>query len=142
MPGYSGLDRETVGLELVRKVLGSDENQIVDLRNQRGVGADAVDEMKRFYELKVFAGSEPDEVTLTSSEVQRASSTSDFFLAIVSNVEESVEARPTVRIINDPLSRLRPIDKGSISLAGLREATSVLYEFVRNDDPHPTDDGG
>ena len=142
VPGYSGLDRETVGLELVRKVLGSDENQIADLRNQRGVGADAVDEMKRFYELKVFAGSEPDEVTLTSSEVQRASSISDFFLAIVSNVEESAEARPTVRIINDPLSRLRPIDKGSISLAGLREATSVLYEFVRNDDPHPTNDGG
>ena len=42
--GYSDLDRETVGLELARMVLSSDREDIVDLRTQCGVGADAMDQ--------------------------------------------------------------------------------------------------
>ena len=42
--------------------------------------------MKRYYELKVSAGPEPDVVTLTDSEVQRALTTPDFFLVVVANV--------------------------------------------------------
>ena len=59
-PTWTGRRRE-----LLRRVLGSDLDQIVDLRTQRGVGADAIDELKNYYELKVSAGSEPDQVTLT-----------------------------------------------------------------------------
>ena len=76
--GYSDQERETVGFELARRVLSSDHENIVDLRAQRGVGADAMDEFERFYELKVSAGGEPNEVTLTSAEWQRARSSPRF----------------------------------------------------------------
>lgn len=99
---YSDVDKENVGMELLRMLLGSEQDEIVDLRNQRNVGADAVDELRKFYELKVSARSEPDQVTLTNSEVQRALSTPDFFLVVVSNIEEGGDARPTVRVVLDP----------------------------------------
>jgi hypothetical protein len=35
-----------------------------DLRAQHGVGADAVDALERFFELKVYAGAEPDRIML------------------------------------------------------------------------------
>ena len=105
--GYSDLDKETVGKELLESLLSSDDEEIADLRDQRGVGADAVDELRRFYELKVSAGSEPDSVRLTNSEVKRALSTPDFFLVVVSRIE-GVDARPTLRVIVDPLKQLHP----------------------------------
>ncbi len=141
MRGYSDVDREDVGLELLRRVLGSDLDQIVDLRTQRGVGADAVDQLENYYELKVSAGSEPDQVTLTNSEVQRALTTPDFFLVVVSNIEEGGEARPTIRLVVDPVNQLRPTDRGTITLSGLREATSLVYEFASIDDQPPTGEG-
>ena len=62
---YSDPDRENVGLDLARMVLSSDREDIVDLRTQCGVGADAMDKLERFYELKVSGGGEPNYVTLT-----------------------------------------------------------------------------
>ncbi|MDE2718475.1 MAG: hypothetical protein OXI33_15900 [Chloroflexota bacterium] len=118
-----------MGKELLEKLLSSDHEEIVDLRNQRGVGADAMDELRRFYELKVSAGSEPDSVRLTNSEVKRALSTPDFFLVVVSGIE-GVDARPTVRVIVEPLKQLRPTDSGAITLSGVRAATSLTYEFA------------
>ena len=76
-------------MELLKRVLGSDLGGIDDIRSQGGVGADAVDELRRFYELKVSAGPEPDQITLTNAEVQRALTTEDFFLVVVSGVEHS-----------------------------------------------------
>ena len=140
-PAYSAVDRENVGFELLQMVLGSDSDQIVDLRNQRGVGADAVDELKNYYELKVSARSEPDQVTLTNSEVQKALTTPDFFLVVVSNIEEGVDARPTVRVVVDPLNQLRPTDSGAVTLSGVGEAKSLVYEFTPIDDSQPTADG-
>ena len=126
---YSDLDKEVVGLELLQRVLNSDDQGIVDLRAQRGVGADAVDELGRFYELKVSAGAEPDQVTLTDAEVKRALTTPDFFLVIVSGIE-GVDARPTVRVVVAPLKQLTPTDSGSIILSGVRSATSLAYHFA------------
>jgi hypothetical protein len=122
------LSKETVGLELIRHVLARYNDQIVDLGAQRNVGADAVEDLERFYELKVFAGAEPDRITLTDSEVQRALSTPDFFLVVVSGVE-GVGAKPTVRVILDPIRQLQVADTGSVTLAGVRNARSVIYEF-------------
>ena len=136
LAGYSGLDREDVGLGFVKKVLGSDGKDIVDLRAQRGVGADAVDDMKNFYELKVSAGTEPDQVTLTNAEVQRALTTPNFFLVIVSDVE-GTNARPTVRVIVDPLKQLQTTDRGSITLSGVRSAKSLIYNFAPVNDSVP-----
>ena len=133
---YSDLDRENVGFDLVRRLLSSDREELVDLRTQRGVGADAIDKMQRFYELKVSAGAEPDQVTLTNAEVKRALSTPDFFLVVVSGVE-GVDARPTVRVFVDPLKQLQPTDSGAITLSGVRNAESLVYEFAPTDDPDP-----
>ena len=134
---YSDLDKESVGLELLKMLLSSDHDDIVDLRTQRYVGADAVDQLKNFYELKVTAGSEPNEVALTDSEVQRARSTLDFFLVVVSNLEGD-DARPTVRIVVDPLEQLQQTIRGTLTLSGFSEATTLLYEFAPIDDQQPT----
>jgi hypothetical protein len=131
-PGYTPVSRETIGLDLVRRVLGSDADQISDLRAQHGVGADAVDELDQFYELKVSAGPEPDRVTLTDSEVQRALTEPGFFLVVVSEVEGS-RACPKVRVTADPLKQLHPTDSGSVTLTGVQKARSLLFEFEQQD---------
>ena len=111
-------------------VLGSD---IVDVRAKRRVGADAVDEQKRSFELKVSARSEPDVVTLTASEVMRAATDPDFVLVVVSGIE-GADARPTVRLFLDPLKQLRPgTDEGRINLSGVRGSQSLVYEFEPGD---------
>ena len=127
--GYSDLDKETVGNELLKMLLDTDAEGIVDLRSQRGVGADAIDELGNYYELKVFAGSEPNEVTLTASEAQRALTEPKFFLVVVSNIE-GADARPNIRVVNDPLNNMQPTERATITLSGVRNATSLVYEFA------------
>ncbi|MCY3802050.1 MAG: hypothetical protein OXG46_10770 [Chloroflexi bacterium] len=127
--GYSNKDKEDVGMELVQRLLSSDHQEIVDLRNQRNVGADAIDSMKRFYELKVFAGPEPDQVSLTNSEWQRAKSDHQFFLIVVSAIE-GIEARPKVRVFVDPLNQLQRTYSGPIKLSGVRSTESLVYDFA------------
>ena len=131
--GYSDLDRETVGKVLAQMVLGSDDDDIVDLRAQRGVGADLMDGAGKYYELKVSAGPEPDKVTLTDAEVQRALSTPDFFLIVVSDVEEG-GAMPKLRVLVNPLEQLKVADSGSITLSGVRSAGSLVYDFAHYDE--------
>ena len=125
---------------LVNMLLSSDHQEIADIRNQRNVGADAVDSLKRFYELKVIAGSEPDQVTLTNSEVQRAMGDNQFFLIVVSGVE-GIDARPKVRVFVDPLNQLQRTYNGSITLSGVRTTDSLVYEFAPvGGDEGPSDD--
>ena len=131
--GYSDIDRENVGFELFVRAVGTDQNKITDLRSQRGVGADAVDEEGRFYELKVYANSEPDEVTLTASEVRRAHATPDFFLVVISNVEEGADGPAIVRIVANPLEELHPTDRGTITLSGLHKLDMLVHKFVQTD---------
>ena len=129
---YTDLQKENVGLDLLRKLLSSDVEEIADLRAQHGVGADAVDKLGHLYELKVSAGAEPDYVTMTAAEVQRARTTPGFFLVVISGIE-GVDAQPRVRVIVDPLSQLQPTASGSITLSGVRNATSLTYDFAHSD---------
>ena len=131
-PNYTGEERERVGLQLLEWVLG---RKLIDVRARRGVGADAIDEEGRYYELKVYAGSEPDSVSLTASEVMRAATdASNYILAVVSRVGGS-DARPTVRLVFDPLKELEPgTEDGKISLGGVRRSNSVVYPFDRDND--------
>ena len=131
-PNYTGDERERVGLQLLEWVLG---RKLIDVRAQRGVGADAIDEEGRYYELKVYAGSEPDAVSLTASEVMRAATdASNYILAVVSRVG-GTDARPTVRLVFDPLKELEPgTEEGKINLAGVRRSSSVVYPFERDND--------
>jgi len=130
---YTDLDREDLGLELARRVLRSDDEDLADLRGQRGVGADAIDELRRFYELKVYGGPEPDRINLEPSQFKRAATTLDFFLVVVSNVEEGY-GNPTVRIITDPLNQLAMSETRAISLSGVRSARSLIYRLARKED--------
>ena len=124
LPGYSQEDKEDVGMELARMILSSDDNEIVDIRNQRGVGADA----------------EPDHVTLTASEVKRALNNPEFFLVVVSGVE-GTEARPKVRVFVDPLNQLRQDFSGKITLSGIRSTKSLVYDFESSEDSGSTPSG-
>ncbi|BEP13297.1 hypothetical protein acdb102_16080 [Acidothermaceae bacterium B102] len=127
---YTEHEKETLGLHLLRWVLGSDDERMVDLRSQRGVGADAVDELEQFYEFKVSGEGEPDEVRIEDSQVQRALSTPDkFFLVVVSGLE-GPEASPTVRIITDPFRQLDTSRRSQLYMSGIRNSTSLVYRFT------------
>ena len=73
-PTFTPLDKESVGMALVRTVLAGDEEEIADLRAQHGVGADAIDKLDRFFELKVHLGDEPDVIRLEESSIPAARS--------------------------------------------------------------------
>ena len=134
--GYSDLDKEGVGIELLKEIIRGEGREIVDLRAQPGVGADATDNRGRLYELKVHAGAEPDEVGLTDSEFHLAHSTSDFYLVVISGVE-GVAARPIVRVFDDPLRQLQLTVRGHVMLSGVHSAQGWVYNFVPVDDPLP-----
>lgn len=125
---YTAEERESVGLELVRQVLGGNASQIVDIRHQRNVGADAIDDLKNFFELKVYAGPVPETISLTNSEFRRAQETEQFFLVVVGNVEQSDKA-PEILIIVDPLNHLTVLPQGSVNLGGIRDAKALRYTF-------------
>jgi hypothetical protein len=110
-------------------VLASDADDMRDLRAQHGVGADAVDALERFFELKVYAGAEPDRITLEDAQIRRAISTPNFFLVVVSGVEGE-SAAPKVRVIVDPLRQLKMTETSSVSFTGVRTSQSLLYELV------------
>jgi hypothetical protein len=116
---FTPLEKESVGMALVRTVLAGDEEEIADLRAQHGVGADAIDKLDRFFELKVHLGDESDVIRLKESEVRRALSTPDFFLVVVSGVE-GADARPRVRIIVDPVHQLTMQASSAVVFTGIR----------------------
>lgn len=62
---YTTVEQEKAVLDLVRRALALDETELRDLRAQHGPGADAVDELARFYELKTYGGAKPDTIQLT-----------------------------------------------------------------------------
>jgi hypothetical protein len=132
-PNYTDEERQAVGIQLVRRVLGADEQEVIDIRHQRNVGADAVDKLRNFYELKVHSGKIPDDISLTRAEYLRANETEDFFLVLVGNVEEG-ESDPEILIISDPLNQLTMRPSGSVSLSGVRKANALRYAFRRSDE--------
>ena len=129
---YTGDEREEIGVRLVRRVLGGDEKEVVDIRHQRNVGADAIDDLENFYELKVYSGKIPDDISLTSAEYLRAQETAGFFLVLVGNVEDG-EGVPEVLIINDPVAQLTTRPTGSVRLTGRAQSDVLSYKFRRRD---------
>jgi len=127
---YTDEERQSAGIRLVRRVLGGDEQEIVDIRHQHNVGADAVDQLRNFYELKVQSGPIPNEISLTRAEFLRAQETDDWFLVVVGNVERG-EADPEVRIIPDALRQLTMKPPGPMTVAGVRSAKALRYTFRR-----------
>jgi hypothetical protein len=124
-PTFTPQDKESVGMTLAKLVLESDDNKIIDLRNQRGVGADAVDSLERFFDLKAHLGDEPDSIHLEPSQIERALTTPGYFVVVVSNIE-GVDARPQVRVIPDPVHQLTTAESSSVTFTGVRSAKHTL----------------
>jgi hypothetical protein len=122
-------DREALALEAVRRALRLDAQEIVDLRSRRGVGVDAIDELRQCYEIKMSSSATiPTDVTLTPNEVDAAKSDPDFFLAVVSGLEDG-SGKLRVRFIFDPLNNLTMKIKGDVTLTGVDQAEALEYEF-------------
>jgi hypothetical protein len=124
-------DRDKMALDAVRRALRLDVPQLNDLRAARGVGVDAIDELRQCYEIKMSSSAGvPTDVTLTASEVEAARNDDDFFLAVVSGLEEGVgELR--VRFIFDPLSCLDVRVRGDLTLTGVDKAEALEFTFQK-----------
>ncbi len=124
-------EREQVAFDAVQRALRLDPPQIRDLRARRGIGADAMDELRQLYEIKMESSPEvPNEVTLQRSQVDAAQNEDDFFLAVVSGLEEG-DGELRVRFIFNPLSRLSVRIKGEATLSGIREVEALEYRFSK-----------
>ncbi len=124
-------EREQVAYDAVQRALRLDSPQIRDLRDRRGIGADAMDELRQLYEIKMQSSAEfPIEVTLTSTEVDAADNDADFFLALVCGLEDD-NGELRVRFIFDPLSQLAVRAKGDLTLTGVREVEALEYRFSK-----------
>lgn len=123
--------REQLAYDAVIAALALGEGEVADLRRRRGVGADAADDLRQCFEIKMASSGEiPNEITLTPSEVDRGRTDPDFFLAVVAGLEEGAgELR--VRFIFDPLGRLPLRLRSDLTLGGVREAEALEYVFPR-----------
>lgn len=130
--------REQLALDAVMDALRLDAPQVVDLRHRRGIGADMVDELRQAFEIKMSSsGDFPSEVTLTRSEVERAQNDADFFLALVSGLEDAA-SELRVRFIFNPFERLAVRIRGEVTLSGLRDAEALEYRFSKTIDGSAT----
>lgn len=127
---FTDLDKESVGMALLRKIVEDGSVTITDHRGQHGFGADAQDNRGRFYELKVYLGEEPNVVRMEDTEIQRALSAPDnYYLVVISNVE-GAGAHPKVRLIADPVRQLTVNHATAMTLSGVRTAEdSLVYNL-------------
>jgi hypothetical protein len=124
-------DREKMALDAVRRALRLESQQLNDLRAARGVGVDAIDELRQCYEIKMSSGAGmPTDVTLTASEIEAARNDPDFFLAIVSGLEDGA-GHLRVRFIFDPLSNLDVRVRGDLTLTGIDKAEALEFTFQK-----------
>lgn len=122
----------TTAIALALQVLASEDEEMVGLRAQRGVGIDAPDEIRQFFALKVYEGDEPDEIELTDGELVRALESVHFFLVIVSGIEAG-SAECVVRVIAHPLDQLHKCDDIGRRLGGVRSANYLVYRIAADD---------
>jgi hypothetical protein len=132
---YDNKDVEDLGLHYLNDVLNrAGIEDLKDLRKFRGIGADAVAELKKYFELKSFAGEMPSSVTLTRDELRRANiERKNFHLVVVSGLEQRYES-VVVRIYNDPLKNLKWSPKGGATLKGLNSARHLTFTIESGDE--------
>jgi hypothetical protein len=117
-------DREALGLQVVAReaarVFGA--RYLDDVRDQDGVGADAIDDTGRYYELKSHSRGVPGQESFEDSEFKRALTEGEnYVLCIVSGLEEG--QTDDVTFIVDPLRCLPWWTTSNGVIGGIREAT-------------------
>ena len=126
-------EREQLAFDAVQAALSLNRPEILDLRARRGVGADAMDDLRQLYEIKMASGEMANEITLTKTEVEAAQDP-DFFLALVAGLEDK-DVPLSVRFIFDPLRTLSQRITGDVTLSGLREVEALEYTFHKPEAP-------
>lgn len=110
---------------MLHLAINGEASGLQDYRHLRGIGADALDKLKRYFEIKSYYGSMPNEITLTANEAERAFVEKDkFFLAVISGLEQGYET--TVRIVPNPLQNLKPKSNTSVTLCGVMSSKSAI----------------
>lgn len=130
-------DREAMALDAIRRALQLDPEQFRDVRERRGLGVDAIDEMRHLYELKMTSGPKfLNEINLEASQVKAAmEEPDDFFLALVAGLEDG-EGELRVRFIFRPLEKLQTRIPAVVTLTGVDTVEALEYVFVKADPEH------
>ena len=122
---YSEDEKEELALSVLQVAINGESTRLRDYRHLRGVGADALDKLRRYFEMKATYGPLPDEITLTANEAERAFNERDkFFLAVVAGLEEGYET--VVKIFPNPLASLELKPSTSMTLTGIRTRGRAL----------------
>lgn len=133
---WTDQEKETRGFEVLAAALKSlDGVDLGDFRALRNVGADSIDNLQRYFEMKAHLGPVPDEITLEPSEFQRAATVDGggaYFLAVVGGLEEGTET--VIRIFAHPLRTLRWKRTSTLRLAGVRTARALVIPIHDNAD--------
>jgi hypothetical protein len=134
---WTAEERQVLGIQVLARELKRRYGiALTDVHKQPNVGADAVDQHGRYYELKVHVGERPDSESLQPSEFRRATDEEDrFILAVVSGLEEGF--KPEIRLIADPLHRLRWEPNVDIVVSGISEASWTPEEPASKEAPGP-----
>ena len=128
---WNELEKEQLGFELLAAALKEiDDLELEDFSSLRGVGADSIDNLKRYFEMKVFSGQARDDVRFEASEFERAVKVGKkYFLAVISGLEEGNETE--IRIFSDPVRTLSLRKIPRIRLGGIlsNEAPTLLLKL-------------
>ena len=131
---YSEQDKEQLALELPEAAIREPANdELRDLTGVKGVGADAIDELKRLFEIKAHGGEIPDSISIQASQVQRAlHSGRDFFVAVFGGLEDDYEAT-VLRVFATPLSTLDWESGTQVHLKGVnsKHAVEIVFQPIR-----------
>jgi len=126
---YSAEEKDLLALQVLQAAINGESEELLDYRHLRGIGADALDKLRRYFEIKASYGALPDEVTLTANEADRAFRERDkYLLAVVAGLEEGYET--VVKIFANPLRSLEVKGTTSITLTGVsgqRQALEVRF---------------
>jgi hypothetical protein len=116
---YDDNQRQDLGYRVLAAVLKEiDDRDLSDYQAVRGIGADALDQLKRAVEMKAYSREMPTTVSLSANEADKAAEQrSDYLLAVVSGLEEGFETR--VRLFADPLRTLDWVEGQDIELGGI-----------------------
>ncbi len=122
---YSPQQQEHLALVALHRAINGELADLQDFRHLHGVGADALDQLERAFELKSFATVMPDRVELNANEFKRALQDSrKYHLALVAGLEEGYET--IVRIIADPVHTLDVHKSTTIVLTGVLGAIKPI----------------
>jgi hypothetical protein len=125
---WTDQEKESRGFEVLAAALKTlDGVELGDFRALRNIGADSIDNLRRYFEMKAHLGAVPDEITLEPTEFQRAATvdgTGAYYLAVVGGLEEGTDT--IIRIFAHPLRTLRWKRTTTLRLAGVRTARALV----------------